>query len=72
MTAYLHFNNFKEFPTKKAMKEWIGKEVCVIVPQPMGDEYVTDYVGAVVYPGPYERKGFGKVTVVGGILKGVV
>ena len=72
MTAYLHHSNYQEFKTKKALKAWIGKEVCTIIPRMQGDDYVTDYTGAIVGPGPYNRKWYAEVTINKGILTKVV
>lgn len=71
MTAYLHHSNYQEFKTKKSLKEWIGKEVCTIVPRMQGDEYVENYVGAIVGPGPYNRKWYAEVVVENCIVKKV-
>lgn len=71
MTAYLHHSNYQEFRTKKSAKAWIGNEVCVIIPQLGGNEYVENFTGAIVGPGPYERKWGAVVVVEGGILKKV-
>ena len=68
MTAYIHHSNFQEFKTKKSMKEWIGKEVCCIIPMIGGDDYVDNYVGAIVGPGPYNRKWYAQVEIANGIL----
>lgn len=70
MTAYLH-HNWQEFKTKKELKSFIGQTVATIVPRFGGDDYVDNYVGAIVGPGPYNRKWYAEVVVENCILKKV-
>jgi hypothetical protein len=70
MTAYLH-HNWQEFKTKKELKSFIGQTVACIVPRFGGDDYVDNYNGAIVGPGPYNRKWYAEVVIENNILKKV-
>lgn len=59
------------YPTKKAMKESIGKPLRYIETSFFGDEYHGDGEYTVVGPSPYERKWYGTVTVKDGLISKV-
>jgi hypothetical protein len=54
------------YPTKKALKESVGKSLRYVETSIFGDEYHENGTFCVVGPSPYERKWFAEVTMVDG------
>ena len=60
-------------PTKKALKAKVGTNISgmIIETSLFGSEYSDNCTLPFVCPSPYNRKAFGQITVVDGILKKV-
>jgi len=59
------------YPTKKALKENIGKPLRFVETSMFGPEYKETGSFTVVGPSPYQRKWFATVTMENGIIKKV-
>ena len=56
------------YPSKKALKDAIGKPLRYTETSLFGAEYRSDGKFCVVGPSPYERKFFAEVTMAGGLI----
>lgn len=59
------------YPTKKSLKENVGKPLRYEETSAFGPEFKADGTFAVVGPSPYERKWYAQVTMVNGVIKSV-
>ena len=59
------------YPSKKALKEAIGRELRYVETSMFGEEYRADGSFCVVGPSPTVRKWYAQVTMVGGLIKSV-
>jgi hypothetical protein len=59
------------YPTKKALKENIGKSLFYVETSLFGAEYKENGTFCVVGPSPYERKWYASVTMENGLIKKV-
>jgi len=59
------------YPTKKALKDAIGKPLRYVETSVFGDEYKATGNFCVVGPDPYHRKWFASVTMENGLIKKV-
>lgn len=59
------------YPTKKALKESIGKALRYIETSTFGTEYEENGTFSVVGPSPLNRKWFARVTMEKGLIKKV-
>ena len=59
------------YPTKKALKENIGKPLQYEETSMFGPEYRENGTFCVVGPSPYQRKWFASVTMENGLIKKV-
>ena len=59
------------YPTKKALKESIGKPLRYVDTSFFGEEYKADGTFCVVGPSPTSRKWFASVTMQGGLISKV-
>lgn len=60
-----------EYPTKKSLKEHIGRPLCYIETSMFGEEYKPDGTFCVVGPSPTSRKWYAEVTLKDGLIKAV-
>jgi hypothetical protein len=56
------------YPTKKALKESVGKALRYVETRFFGPEYKDNGTFAVVGPSPYQRKWFASVTMKDGLI----
>jgi len=56
------------YPTKKALKENIGKSLRYVETSMFGPEYKDNGKFCVVGPSPYERKWYAEVTMENGLI----
>ena len=56
------------YPTKKALKENIGKPLRYVETSFFGEEYKSDGTFSVVGPSPAQRKWFASVTMKDGLI----
>lgn len=56
------------YPTKKALKENIGKPLRYVETSMFGPEYKENGKFCVVGPSPYERKWYAEVTMENGLI----
>lgn len=56
------------YPTKKVLKENVGKELRYVETSAFGNEYRSDGTFCVVGPSPYQRKWFASVTMKDGLI----
>jgi hypothetical protein len=56
------------YPSKKALKENIGKPLRYVETSMFGEEYRADGTFCVVGPSPYIRKWFAEVTMKDGLI----
>lgn len=59
------------YPTKKALKESVGKPLRYIETSMFGPEFKSDGKFCVVGPSPYLRKWYAQVTMENGLIKRV-
>lgn len=59
------------YPTKKALKESIGKPLRYVETSFFGEEYKADGTFCVVGPSPTSRKWFASVTMTNGLISKV-
>lgn len=59
------------YPTKKALKESIGKKLHFVETSMHGSEYKSEGHFPVVGPGPYNRKWYATVTMENDLIKSV-
>ena len=60
------------YPTKKELKENVGKSLKYVETSLFGFEYTANGKFPVVGPAPYHRKWYATVTMYGGVIKKVV
>lgn len=59
------------YPTKKALKEAVGKSLQYVETSMFGEEYKPNGTFCVVGPSPYQRKWYASVTMKDGLISKV-
>ena len=59
------------YPTKKALKASVGKELCYVETSMMGNEYKPNGTVVGVGPSPYKRVFYATVVMKDGLIKTV-